>query len=183
MRGSTWPESVVSEQMPDILTIELRRIAEAAIERSERLPAAGLVTGDEVAFVEPPTVSFVAQAGASGGIHVRGELDAHVRLTCRRCLAEYEEGLVVPLEFRLEPGLEPGAEDEGVFALQPDGDVVDIGPIVREELLLALPDFPECRAECRGLCPSCGINLNEATCECGSSEPDPRWETLRKLRV
>jgi uncharacterized protein len=170
--------------MPDSLTIELRRIAEAAIERSDRLPAAAaLVTGGESVLVEPPTVSFVAQSSASGGIQVRGELDAHVRLTCRRCLAEYEDRFVVPLEFRLEPGLEPGAEDEGVFALRPDGDVVDIGPIVREELSLAMPEFPECRAECRGLCPSCGVNLNEATCECGSSEPDPRWETLRKLRV
>jgi len=114
---------------------------------------------------------------------VRGELDARIRLTCRRCLAENEESFVVPLEFRLEPGLEPGVEDEGVFALRPDGDVVDIGPIVREELSLAMPEFPECREDCRGLCPICGVNLNEATCECGSSEPDPRWETLRKLRV
>jgi len=170
--------------MPDSLTIELSRIAEAAIEKSDRLPAAAaLVTGGEVVFVEPPTVSFVAQSSASGGIQVRGKLDAHVRLTCRRCLAEYEDRFVVPLEFRLEPGLEPGAEDEGVFALRPDGDVVDIGPMVREELSLAMPEFPECRADCRGLCPSCGVNLNEATCECGSSEPDPRWETLRKLRV
>ena len=170
--------------MPDSLTIELNRIAEAAIEKSDRLPAAAaLVTGGELVFVEPPTVSFVAQSSASGAIQVCGKLDAHVRLTCRRCLAEYEDRFVVPLEFRLEPGLEPGAEDEGVFALRPDGDVVDIGPIVREELSLAMPEFPECRADCRGLCPSCGVNLNEATCECGSSEPDPRWETLRKLRV
>lgn len=170
--------------MPDSLTFELSRVAEAAVERSDRLPAAAaLLTGGELVFVEPPRVSFVAQSSASGGIHVRGELDAHVRLTCRRCLTEYEDRFVVPLEFRLEPGLEPGAEDEGVFALRPDGDVVDIGPIVREELSLAMPEFPECRADCRGLCPSCGVNLNEATCECGSAEPDPRWETLRKLRI
>ena len=170
--------------MPDSLTIELHRVAEAAIDRSDRLPAAAaLSTGEEFVFVEPPTVSFVAQSSASGGIQVSGELDARVRLTCRRCLAEHEESLVVPLEFRLEPGLEPGAEDEGVFALRPEGDVVDIGPMVREELSLAMPEFPECRPDCRGLCPNCGVNLNEATCECGSSEPDPRWETLRKLRV
>ncbi len=170
--------------MPDSLTIELRSVAEAAIERSDRLTAvATLGTGGEFVFVEPPTVSFVAQSSASGGIQVRGELDARIRLTCRRCLAENEESFVVPLEFRLEPGLEPGVEDEGVFALRPDGDVVDIGPIVREELSLAMPEFPECREDCRGLCPICGVNLNEATCECGSSEPDPRWETLRKLRV
>ena len=169
--------------MQDSPTIELRRVAEAAIERSERLPAATAPWAGELDFVEPPTVSIVAQSSASGGIQVRGELEARVRLTCRRCLAEREESFVVPLDFRLEPDLEPGAEDEGIFALRPEADVVDIGPIVREELLLAMPEFPQCRPDCRGLCPSCGVDLNEATCECSSSEPDPRWETLRKLRV
>jgi uncharacterized metal-binding protein YceD (DUF177 family) len=103
--------------MPDRLTIELSRIAEAAIEKSDRLPAAAaLLTGGELVFVEPPRVSFVAQSSASGGIQVRGELDAHVRLTCRRCLAEYEDTLVVPLEFRLEPGLEPTAKGSSRFS-------------------------------------------------------------------
>ena len=90
--------------MPDSLTIELSRIAEAAIEKSDRLPAAAaLLTGGELVFVEPPTVSFVAQSSASGGIQVRGELDAHVRLTCRRCLAEYED------TFRRSTGVQAGA--------------------------------------------------------------------------
>ena len=175
---------MTSHRMPESLTIELRRVAEAPIERSERLAAAVTVRGEEgIALVEPPRISYVAQSSASGGIQVRGELDARVRLTCRRCLAEREERYVVPLDFRLEPGVEPGAEDEGIFPLRPDGDVVDLGPMVREELLLALPEFAECRPRCRGLCPRCGVDLNEETCDCGSSEPDPRWETLRKLRV
>lgn len=170
--------------MPDSLSIELRRVAEGAVERSGRLPeAAALWAGGEFVFVRPPTISFAAVSSASGGIQISGELDALVRLTCRRCLAEREERFLVPLEFRLEPGVEPGSEDEGIFALRPEGDVVNIAPIVREELILALPEFPECRAECLGLCPHCGVNLNEETCGCGSSEPDPRWEKLRKLRA
>ena len=67
--------------------------------------------------------------------------------------------------------------------LEPVGDVVDISSIVREELLLALPEYSVCRPDCRGLCPRCGIDLNQSTCECGSAEPDPRWEKLRKLRA
>lgn len=174
--------SATSERMFDSLTIGLRRVAEGAVERSGPLPAAGSLW-TEGEFVEAPAIAFVARSSASGEIRVRGAIDVRVRLTCRRCLAQREERLVVPLDFRLEPGLEPGAEDEGVFPLRPAGDEVDIGPIVREELLLALPEFSECRPECRGLCPRCGIDLNQATCECGSSDPDPRWETLRKLRV
>ena len=53
--------------MPDSLVIELRRVAEAPIERSERLPAAATLWAEgEFALVEPPTVSFVAEASASG---------------------------------------------------------------------------------------------------------------------
>jgi uncharacterized protein len=114
---------------------------------------------------------------------VTGEIDVTIWLSCRRCLAKNAVDLAVPLSFLMEPGLEPGAEDEGVFPLRPEGDAVDLTPIVREELLLAVPAFPVCREDCPGLCPRCGTDLNQAECECRLSEPDPRWDALRKLRV
>lgn len=183
MRASSWSELHEREGMPDVLTIELRRVAEGEVERSGPVPAAAAWTEGAFELVGVPAITFVAGSGASGEIRVQGELEADVRLTCRRCLAERRERVLVPLDFRLEPGLEAGAADEGVFPLEPVGDAVDVSSIVREELLLALPEYSECRPDCRGLCPRCGIDLNESACECGSAEPDPRWEKLRKLRA
>ena len=165
------------------LLIELRRLAEGPVERSGRLPVEGPLWADAgIRFVEPPHLSLTAQANAGGGVQVEGLLDARVRLVCRRCLTEREERCRVPLRFILEPGLEAGSEDEGVFSLRPEGDLVDLGPIIREELLLAVPEYPQCRPDCKGLCPHCGIDLNQGTCDCEAVEVDPRWEALRKLR-
>ena len=139
------------------LTLELSRLAEGPLRRSVRLrPEAHPWAEIGFSFSEPPLASFTARATAGGGVHIQGELEAWVRLTCRRCLAEGDRRFLIPLDLLLEPGLEPGGEDEGVFALRPEGETVDLAPIMREELVLAVPEFSVCRDECRGLCPHCG---------------------------
>jgi uncharacterized protein len=53
--------------------------------------------------------------------------------------------------------------------------------MIREELILAVPEYVLCREECRGLCPRCGKDLNEGPCAC-RPEPDPRWAALEALK-
>lgn len=62
------------------------------------------------------------------------------------------------------------------------GKVLDLDPSVREALLLALPPYPVCREDCKGLCPKCGNDLNAGECGCDRTVPDPRWAALEKLR-
>jgi uncharacterized protein len=59
--------------------------------------------------------------------------------------------------------------------------VIDLDPVVREQLLLALPGYPVCREDCKGLCTVCGVNLNERDCGCDRHVPDPRWAALEKF--
>ena len=170
--------------MSNPLTIDLPRLAEGPLERTARLaPESVSCTGSGLRFAEAPTVSYTAQANVGGAVQVHGTLEVRIRLSCRRCLAESVRRFEIPLDFLLEPALEPGSEDEGIFPLPRDADRVDIGPIVREELLLTVPAYPLCGTDCRGLCPRCGIDLNTAECDCTVSEGDPRWEALRKLRA
>ncbi len=61
-------------------------------------------------------------------------------------------------------------------------DRLDLSGLLRENVLLNLPLQPLCRAECRGLCSRCGINLNETSCQCRVEEPDPRLRPLQHLR-
>jgi len=58
-------------------------------------------------------------------------------------------------------------------------DVVVLDDLVRQEAILAVPFSPQCRADCRGLCPQCGQDLNVGTCAC-APPPDPRWAALRE---
>jgi uncharacterized protein len=64
-----------------------------------------------------------------------------------------------------------------------DDDAVDLEPLVRDALLLELPAVPLCAPECRGLCPVCGADRNETTCDCRTDEPDPRWAALESLEI
>ena len=72
---------------------------------------------------------------------------------------------------------------------EPDGDEyplvegqVDLEPLIRDVVVLAMPFAPLCRPECRGLCARCGGDLNLGACTC-PPEADPRWAPLADLEL
>jgi uncharacterized protein len=79
--------------------------------------------------------------------------------------------------FRL-PGsnTRPGA----IYAVGEDGEL-DLAPLIRELAWLAIPIKHLCDLECKGLCPHCGVNLNEETCQCEEVHVDPRLAPLKEL--
>jgi uncharacterized protein len=79
-----------------------------------------------------------------------------------------------------EEGPEVAAEDLDVFPY--DGEKIDLQPLIREQLVLAVPFAPLCREDCAGLCPQCGIDRNTQTCTC-EKPLDPRFEALRGLKL
>jgi uncharacterized protein len=87
----------------------------------------------------------------------------------------------VEFDIRFDPDVTEGEEEGGVFGLDPDAATLDLVRPLREEFVLALPDYPVCEDGCLGLCPSCGANLNESSCECRPVQADPRWDALREL--
>ena len=104
-------------------------------------------------------------------------------MPCRRCLADttvhvQDEAHVIFAEAGSEE-----TEDPDVYELPERSNQIDLRPAVREQWMLNVPSFAECRAECQGLCPTCGKDLNEGPCECPPSQSsDPRWDALKKLQ-
>ncbi len=128
----------------------------------------------------PLEVRLEAQQ-AGPDVVVRGRVAGTFGRECRRCL----EPVDVPMDEELGRLYREGddlAEDEGddIVSL-PSGRELDVTDAVRETVLLAVPKFVYCREECRGLCPRCGTNLNESSCECTVEEADDRWGPLRRL--
>ena len=80
------------------------------------------------------------------------------------------------------PSDELGEDDGEVRLIDPSEIELDLGPPLREELILSVPRYVECRQDCRGLCPRCGVNLEQEDCACGGAEPDSRWDALRALK-
>ncbi len=111
----------------------------------------------------------------SGGLRVKGSLRAPWRGTCRRCSSPIDGLSEIALNERF---VDPEDLDEESYLI--DQDYIDLAPMVHDAVFLDLPLAPLCSATCKGLCPYCGIDRNEATCEC-QGEADPRWATLNSL--
>ena len=108
---------------------------------------------------------------------VSGTVTAPWQGTCRRCLGE-ASGTVAAEVREL---FEEGSDGEETYPMH--GDQVDAEPLVRDAVLLDLPAAPLCREDCRGLCPKCGANLNEAGDDHDHPEErDPRWAALDQLK-
>jgi uncharacterized protein len=67
-----------------------------------------------------------------------------------------------------------------IYAVSEDGEL-DVAPLIRELAWLAIPMKHLCDPECKGLCPQCGVNLNEEPCQCEEIRIDPRLAPLREL--
>ncbi len=111
------------------------------------------------------------------GIVVDGELRAPWADSCRRCLAAASGEVVSEVHELYQQVI----TDPDAFPIV--GDQIDLAPMVRENLLLDGPLAPLCRPDCAGLCPTCGIDRNTATCDCDASVVDPRWDALTQLRA
>lgn len=114
------------------------------------------------------------------GILVTGRVAGLVRLTCARCLQDFEEDIDAELcELFLAPGHEAPAEEEAYVV---EGLDIDLEPMLRDALTLALPLNPIHSPDCKGLCAHCGKDLNTGACDCAEDEVDPRWADLSALR-
>jgi uncharacterized protein len=140
--------------------------------------------GSDLVLVEPVHVEVEAQPIIHGGVLVRGRIRAHVQLQCRRCLTTVLHHVDEPIELLFEPLAGKDEEELAgeVYPLPSRGDELELGLVIREQLLLLVPAFVVCTEECRGMCPHCGTDLNRGLCDCSSGPQPSEWDALRNLR-
>ena len=123
------------------------------------------------------------------GVLVTGRLTTSGRAVCRRCAGDFVANIELDLEetFMMTHDVSTGARLE-IDSDRVDGEnlidarhMVDLTEIIRQEVLLAMPPFPLCKHECKGICPHCGKDLNEGPCSCVSEETNPQWSALARL--
>lgn len=125
----------------------------------------------ELSRVDGPVSAELDLDGVSGGVMVAGTARAEATHTCYRCLTTWSEAVEVQVGQLVGDG--------GDYDL--DGDHLDLEPVVRDELSLALPLLPLCREDCLGLCATCGADLNGDTCPGHDDESDSPFAALRDL--
>ena len=166
-----------------MLTLDLARLdLEGSLEIEAAIPVdSPLWEGSGLEMARPLVVSLRASEAGSGEIIASGRISGALAGECRRCLKAVET--VIDQDVVLVFTDSTGDEDGGDLRVIPEGELeLDVGEAIREELLLESERFVECDPECKGLCPTCGINRNDQTCECTVDEPDPRWDALRALK-
>jgi uncharacterized protein len=120
-------------------------------------------------------------------IRLRAKYSAHFEILCARCV----EPVPVPLTGDFDLIFRPADADADSGERAITVDETEIGyyeesgllleDVVREQVLLSLPNRTLCTPDCKGLCPSCGQNLNSASCNCDKAAADPRWNALAGL--
>jgi len=109
---------------------------------------------------------------------LQARMTAFVQAECVRCLTEFAQPLEV--DFTDLYAFTPNSMTESGLLL-PENGKIDLSPVVREEMFLAIPLGPLCKPDCKGLCPVCGENLNEVDCKHEDAEMDPRLDTLSSI--
>jgi uncharacterized protein len=164
-----------------MLRIDLGALSAGPIGLAQVVPADDpLFEPLEVELCQPVRLSGRLADAGEHRYYWRGGLRTRVKTGCRRCLAELEVEIDQPIEVLFTE--EENAEDPAVYVIPSRATELDLSEAVREELMLAVPDYSLCREECRGICPRCGADLNTATCSC-APEPDPQWAPLAKLKA
>ena len=117
------------------------------------------------------------------GLLVRATLSAPLRMSCARCLKPLETSVstdVVELFSDPSRADDPSDVEAGYEITETD---IDLDTLLRDALVPAVPYRPLCDEACAGLCPTCGVDRNEADCECADVTDDPRWAALAQLRL
>ncbi|MFL6374945.1 MAG: YceD family protein [Pyrinomonadaceae bacterium] len=119
--------------------------------------------------------------------HLRGMVTAKVGLLCTRCAEPLTRQLEIPFEdVFVNASYEPSEKDLEVPITDLDIQLVadehiDLIDVIREQILLNMPEQVLCKEDCKGLCPECGTNRNLKDCNCGEKDIDPRWAALKNL--
>ncbi|MBK5257335.1 MAG: DUF177 domain-containing protein [Vicinamibacteria bacterium] len=134
------------------------------------------LAAEELSIADNGSFRAHVERADAGSVHVRGHLHLNTSGPCARCLAETP--LLVDQELDLfflpesealsEYDDEEGAElqDRDLVVTFYKGDVIDLGAVVREHVLLAQPMKRLCREDCKGVCPTCGADRNLPACAC-----------------
>jgi len=127
-----------------------------------------------------PVITRVDLTRLRSGLLLRLRLSTTILGPCHRCLTEAAVPVTIDAREYQADDPDPAATDEETSEYL-DGDLLDVATWAVDAIVLAMPLKILCRPDCKGLCPSCGVDLNRETCSCPPPAADDRWAALRDL--
>ncbi len=160
---------------------ELKENRNASMELSFLEPVTLIkIGGEEITFNGPASVELFI-SNDTDFFTIYGSVSVEAFLRCSRCLKVFTfplKGTIEAQYRQVSPGYE-GIEDADLKVF--NGNEIDVTSDIKEGLILSLPVKAVCFEECKGLCPTCGKDLNKGKCECKIEDIDPRLAVLKDL--
>lgn len=176
-----------------IQSIEPSGLSFETEERPETFPViADLIAAGECRFTGPVRIAGRADR-ARELIDVNATVRADIRLSCSRCLNDFQTVLsenfsVTFSQERPQPDNVPEpvekeltADEFGLIRFR--GEFIDLHESIQEQIVMMLPQRPLCSESCRGLCAQCGADLNQGECDCRQPVLDDRLAILKNFKV
>jgi len=167
-------------------TRELGRRPGSQHEVTRTVPAPAGLGIDVLHVPEGSPVEFDLRLEAvMEGVLVTGSATAALEGECARCLEQIDDEIDVTFQelFVYDDRSRSSADDElDDEASRLEGDLLDLEPLLRDAVVLALPFQPLCEDDCPGLCVECGARLADDPDHAHEAAIDPRWAGLVELR-
>jgi len=165
------------------MRLTVSSIPESGIKEALKLP----VPLKDRLFKEDARVSFKASR-FDDRVLINGRAESVVSLECSRCLKNISIPVNISFDAEYIPYRESEEAEEHELANNEldvsfyRNDEIEIGDMIMEHMLLAIPMKPLCEPGCKGICRKCGKNLNKSLCECSTEETDPRLAPLKQFK-
>lgn len=151
---------------------------------------ARMQAGGECVFTGPVTADITVEREFDH-LKALGRVQVPLVLTCGRCLATYPSSIdsTFRIIFRKESTRHSEVEDEtelcddDLIASTYSGDEIDLAHDIEEQVAMEIPLKPLCDEDCKGLCPSCGADLNTESCSCSREPVNLKFSALKDFKV
>jgi len=170
------------------LIIEIERLTTDSLHVEHVYGVGDLPFRHEDAVLEAPVAADFVLTHKGKDLRATGAIQTAIRYQCSRCLKEFARPLhagfdllyLPQADWKKDQEIELRYEDMEVGYY--DGISLDVDLMILEQIELTMPMKFTCREDCKGLCPSCGEDLNEGSCHCRSGEADSRLSVLSDIR-
>jgi len=178
------------------MQIRVRELELRKLEFNEDLPPGAVEFGPDLRQVGPLHTEGRAELVVEHrghhqdveDIRLVGRMATQVEALCARCLDPVVHNVDREFDLLYRPqGVDRRGEEVSISQAETEigyyqGEGLLLEDALREQVLLATPVKTVCRDDCKGLCPTCGRNLNQEQCNCEQRPSDPRWEALGEIK-
>lgn len=131
--------------------------------------------GETIKFIEPidfkGNLRFIEDI-----VEISGDVKTTLELQCSRCLKNFSYQVNTDFGEKFSNNYK---DDDNIALVE--GDIIDISEVIVNNVISTLPIKRICTDQCKGLCQSCGVDLNKSTCDCGNQNIDLRFDKLKDL--